>query len=65
MDQESLVLLIIATELNASNRLKIIEQSNFSTSESHLNALLEFSKTEKTIARLLDKLLGGIIDQYG
>lgn len=62
MDLEKILLLIIATELNTSNRLKLSELAEFTKSESYMNTLLANSKTENAIASLLDNIMKGVME---
>lgn len=60
--EKTLLLLIIATELNNSNRLKLSELAEFTKSESYMNTLLAYSKTENAIASLLDNVMKGVME---
>lgn len=62
MDQNSLLLMIIATELNTANRLRISEQTESCKTDSHLDILVAYSETEKQIANLLNTLMKGVIE---
>lgn len=62
MDQKNLLLIIIASELNISNRLKISEQVESCKSHSYLNNLLAYSKAENQIANALSTLMKGVTE---